>query len=144
MRNVSLEKEMDSLRTMLNNVAEQRDGFRAQMEALSIEALSPLFVGFPPCNSPNIILQVQLVHLIHVEVRQERRELKSIGTSRLRKKNNSRTSGGTCWHTTWSGKGSEGQGSSTVPMQHRMHPWRPMISCRASLVAEVRTLSVKH
>ena len=38
-RNVSLEKEMDSLRTMLNNVAEQRDGFRAQMEALSIEAL---------------------------------------------------------------------------------------------------------
>ena len=112
--------------------------------ALSIEALSPLFVGFPPCNSPNIILQVQLVHLIHVEVRQERRELKSIGTSRLRKKNNSRTSGGTCWHTTWSGKGSEGQGSSTVPMQHRMRPWRPMISCRASLVAEVRTLSVKH
>ena len=38
-RNVSLEKEMDSLRTMLNNVAEQRDGFRAQMEALSIEAM---------------------------------------------------------------------------------------------------------
>ena len=38
-RNVALEKEIDSLRTMLNNVAEQRDGFRAHVETLSVEAL---------------------------------------------------------------------------------------------------------
>ena len=38
-RNVALEKEIDSLRTMLNNMAEQRDGFRAHVETLSVEAL---------------------------------------------------------------------------------------------------------